>query len=334
MSFIIPEKQNSNSLPDDVFRYNQNKFYEFVERWYGNDVAELFSFQAIRNGSHLLHTTVDDILSVLQYESEDIDKLKSLCCFQLSNNRFQVRLGVKLAISNFIELLNVKQEQEKKKKRSSGQHSSVNIDTPISINQTQSQNETIVSSVPSLTSSSNDTNPVGSRLTPTQNKMNEIDHILDIKHRISKWWSGIDNDNLSLEEGTHYSLEINKSINNSYACVLSCQCGIRFKLPFIEAGFFKLSSFYRHLKEKQCVKLLDIANATDSNSANTENQLNSSSKSSSTESKKNETSTCITTKRPRSSSRSVPSKSRELNVKKSRLSSLNNSNVNSSGLEN
>ncbi|CAF3129495.1 unnamed protein product [Rotaria socialis] len=114
MSLIIPEKQNSNSLPDDVFSYNQNKFYEFVEHWYGNDLAQLFSFQAIRNGSHLLHTTVDDILSVLQYESEDIDKLKSFCCFQLPNNRFEVRLGVKLAINNFIELLNIKQEQEKR----------------------------------------------------------------------------------------------------------------------------------------------------------------------------------------------------------------------------
>ncbi|CAF1933269.1 unnamed protein product [Rotaria magnacalcarata] len=131
--------------------------------------------------------------------------------------------------------------------------------------------------------------------------MNEIDHILDIKNRISKWWSGIDNDNLSLEDGTHYS--------------------------FPEAGFFKLSSFYRHLKEQQCVKLLNIANATDNNSTNTENQLNSSSKSSSTESKKNDTSAHITMKRARSTSRLVSSKSREMNVKKNRLSSLNNSNA-------
>ncbi|CAF4668470.1 unnamed protein product [Rotaria socialis] len=109
--------------------------------------------------------------------------------------------------------------------------------------------------------------------------MNDTDHILDIKHRISKWWSGMDNDNLSLEE------------------------------------------------EQKCVKLLDIANATDNNSTNTENQLNSSSKSSSTESKKNDASAHITMKRPRSVSRLVSSKSREMNVKKNRLSSLNNSNA-------
>ncbi|CAF4887090.1 unnamed protein product [Rotaria socialis] len=90
--------------------------------------------------------------------------------------------------------------------------------------------------------------------------MNETDHILDIKHRISKWWSRMDNDNLSLEE------------------------------------------------EQQCVKLLDIANATDNNSTNTENQLNSSSKSSSTEPKKHDASAHITMKRPRSKSRLVSSK--------------------------
>ncbi|CAF1542339.1 unnamed protein product [Rotaria magnacalcarata] len=88
-------------------------------------------------------------------------------------------------------------KNKKKKKRPSGQRSSFNIDTSISINETQSQNETAILSVPSLTSSSSDANPVGARLIPTQNKMNEIDHILDIKNRISKWWSGIDNDNLS-----------------------------------------------------------------------------------------------------------------------------------------
>ncbi|CAM4849467.1 unnamed protein product, partial [Rotaria magnacalcarata] len=171
----------------------------------------------------------------------------------------------------------------KKKKRPSGQRSSFNIDTSISINQTQSQNETAILSVPSLTSSSSDANPVGARLIPTQNKMNEIDHILDIKNRISKWWSGIDNDNLSLEDGTHYSFP----------------------------GRPKRTT----------------ANATDNNSTNTENQLNSSSKSSSTESKKNDTSAHITMKRARSTSRLVSSKSREMNVKKNRLSSLNNSNA-------
>lgn len=140
-----PEKQNSNILPNDFFRYNEKQFYEFLEHSYGNDIAQLFSFQAIRNGLHLLNTTVDEILSVLQYESEDINKLKNLCCFKLSNNRFEVRLGVKLAISNLIELVNNKRQQEKKSNRSTGQRLSYNINTLTSINQNESQDDTIQS---------------------------------------------------------------------------------------------------------------------------------------------------------------------------------------------
>jgi hypothetical protein len=69
MSVTIPERRNSNDLPDDIFSYNEDIFYEFVKKWYGHDLAELFTFQAIRNGSHLVNSTVEDVLSVLQYES-------------------------------------------------------------------------------------------------------------------------------------------------------------------------------------------------------------------------------------------------------------------------
>ena len=50
-------------------------------------------------------------------------------------------------------------------------------------------------------------------------------------------------------------LAINKSINDIYTCVLTCQCSTRFKLSFMSGGFFELSSFYRHIKEKQCIQL-------------------------------------------------------------------------------
>lgn len=240
MSSSIPDKK-SDVLPDDIFSYNLDKFYDFVEQWYGNDLAQLLSFQAIRNGSHLLNTTVDDILSVLQYESEDVIKLRNLCCFQLADNRFQIRLGVKLAISNLIECLTRKYEQQRKLKRSYGQRSSSDNSVSVSSNETQLRTGAVVQ-------------PSEQHLPPTQNKMTENDHVRDIKQRVSKWWSGINDDNVSFEEGTQYILEINRSINNSYACVLSCRCGIRFKLHFTEAGIFKLSSFFRHIKEQNCAQ--------------------------------------------------------------------------------
>jgi hypothetical protein len=259
ISVTIPERRNSNDLPDDIFSYNEDIFYKFVKKWYGHDLAELFTFQAIRNGSHLVNSTVEDVLSVLQYESNDIDYLKNLCCFRIGNDQFQVKLGIKLAINNLISLLNIKQEQEKKKKRSSIRCSTSDNDAPTSINQTQFGNQTIPSSSTSLTPTNNDVDTTGSTLTAIKNGMNEIGHILDIKDRIDKWCTTSDINNISLDEGSHYSLEINKSINNTYACVLTCQCEIRFKLSFLSTGYFKLSSFYRHLKE-QCIPFLNMVN--------------------------------------------------------------------------
>ncbi|CAF2951220.1 unnamed protein product [Rotaria sp. Silwood2] len=304
--------ENRNKLPDDIFSYNQDKFYEFIKYWYGNDLADLFTFQAIRNASHLMHCTADQVLSILEHDSDDIDQLKNLCGFRLANNQFQIKLGVKLAINSLIELLKIKQEQEKKKKRPLNYRPPSNIDTSTNINQTQSQNQAISPSAIPLSPSSSDTCLTTLTSTSIKNMTNEVDHILDIKNRINNWYIKGDNDNVLLDEGTHYSLEINKSINNTYACVLTCQCNIRFKLPFLAAGYFKLSSFYRHLKEKDCIKLSNMTTTTNDKSINKENQPNSSSKSSNTMLKK----TSITSKRLRSPSRETPSNSSKTNAKK------------------
>ena len=112
---ILKSTENSNSLPDDIFEYNQKEFYEFIKETRGADLAELFSFQAIRHATHLMDTTSDEILSILQEDSKDINNLQKLCCFQLNDNKFRVKLGVKLAISNLIQTLKIKQEQQPQK---------------------------------------------------------------------------------------------------------------------------------------------------------------------------------------------------------------------------
>ena len=239
MSSINPEEICMNDLPDDIFSYNYDRFYDFIKHLYGNDIVELLIFQAIRNGSHLLITTSDDILSVLQQESDDINKLKNLCCFQAGDNKYEIKLGIKLALNNLIQLLKIKQEQQKKRKRSSAQRSLSNSNTLTSITQTPTQCETNATSSTSLTPSISDASLTRPRFTPLHNKINEIDHILDIEERINKWWSTTNDDNLFLVEGTHDILAMNKSINDRYTCVLRCQCSTRFKLSLMSGGFFK-----------------------------------------------------------------------------------------------
>jgi hypothetical protein len=67
MTSIVPEVTvNANDLPEDIFSYNHDQFYEFIKHKYGPDLAALFSFQAIRSLTHLLSTSCDDILMILQ----------------------------------------------------------------------------------------------------------------------------------------------------------------------------------------------------------------------------------------------------------------------------
>ncbi|CAF0817245.1 unnamed protein product [Adineta steineri] len=106
---------NQNGLSDDIFHYNNDQFYNYILQSYGDDLAELFRFQAIRNGSHILQASCDAILLILQQEFDEIDKLRQLCCFKINKDKYEIKLGVKLAINSLIGLLKVKQEEQQKK---------------------------------------------------------------------------------------------------------------------------------------------------------------------------------------------------------------------------
>ncbi|CAF1024225.1 unnamed protein product [Rotaria sp. Silwood1] len=121
---ILKSTKYSNSLPDDIFNYNQNEFYEFIKETRGADVAELFSFQAIRHATHLIDTTCDEILSILEEDSKDINNLKKLCCFQLNQTRTTTTTT-------------------KEKKRSAQQRTSSSVKVKSLVNDTLSEDEIV-----------------------------------------------------------------------------------------------------------------------------------------------------------------------------------------------
>ena len=99
-----------------------------------------------------------------------------------------------------------------------------------------------------------DTSSTQPEVKEIESVLDEIARLTDIKQRLNQWWISINsNDNVFLEECVHYFLQVNKSVNDRYACTLSCLCHTRFKLSFIPTGFFKLSSFFRHIKEKNAL---------------------------------------------------------------------------------
>ena len=99
MSSTVPKSKQINGLTDDFFDYNADQFYWFVKQSYADGLTELFGFQSIRNGLHIINTSPDDILSSLQLQSKAIDKLRNLCSLDcreghMKKNRLSVCLSV------------------------------------------------------------------------------------------------------------------------------------------------------------------------------------------------------------------------------------------------
>jgi hypothetical protein len=294
MSSVTSSSSNQNgSLPHDIFTYTHKRFYDFIRQAYGDDLAELFTFQSIRSGTHLLQTSKDDILSVFQQQSTELDALKKLCCFPIDGKKHEVKLGVKLAIDNLMRKLTCKQEEEKKSKRRTSKRQLLSSDngqkaapidqiqtqatsttsTDLSLGSTSSSTPIIVSSASMITHnqtfsspSSSDSNSEAKQTqfqSPVKSKqLTEVDHRIDLQQRITKWWNKENSDsNLSLTENTDYFLKLTKLAGQKYTVVLSCKCGTRFNLPLLVTGLFKLSSFYRHVKDAQCLKKRKMVNS-------------------------------------------------------------------------
>ncbi|CAM4956549.1 unnamed protein product [Rotaria socialis] len=120
---------------------------------------------SIRNAGVLLDTSCEDILLVLQQESDGIDALKKMSCFEVAGNKYQVKLGVKLTINNLIQSLNV---------------------APLNQAQTQDTVTPLESTLYSPLTTN--TSPIQSTSTPMQRKLNELGHTADIEERMDRWW--------------------------------------------------------------------------------------------------------------------------------------------------
>ena len=124
---------------------------------------------------------------ILQEESDYIKKLKELCCFKLSGNKYQIKLGVKLAVNNFIQSLKAKEEQQKRKKRSSKQYLSSDLGMILSTNERLPQKEEFLSQSSSSMQPAGDTVSRQPKEKKQQQILDELGHIAGIEQRLQKW---------------------------------------------------------------------------------------------------------------------------------------------------
>ncbi|CAF0996972.1 unnamed protein product [Didymodactylos carnosus] len=87
-----------DEIPDDVIKYANDRFYNFVEEVSGENIKIIFKVQEIRAVSTLLTTTTEDIIKdLLKYEDEEIEFIKQKC-FYKDNDQYKLKLGIEREI--------------------------------------------------------------------------------------------------------------------------------------------------------------------------------------------------------------------------------------------
>ena len=102
-------------LPQDVLRYSNKRFYDFIESFCGKDEADLLFIQAIRSVDSLLST--EDLYSIFSLDSEDLDTIQKRCGFRNRNDTCTVRPGIRNSLNYITTLLKEKQKEAAKMKK-------------------------------------------------------------------------------------------------------------------------------------------------------------------------------------------------------------------------
>jgi hypothetical protein len=97
---------NTSVLPPDILSLQNYDFFRVVEKLAGDIVAELLRIQAIRNVRTFM--LVPDVLDVFKINAYELQQIKSRACFQLENNDYIVKIGIKISLEYLRELFEMK----------------------------------------------------------------------------------------------------------------------------------------------------------------------------------------------------------------------------------
>ncbi|CAF3330752.1 unnamed protein product [Rotaria socialis] len=100
---------NTNRVPDDIFSYQDEQFYDFIKKLIGQKQANLLEFQEISNADIYLHCC--NVLNILKLDSTALIPFKESLCLKLDDNSYTVLPGIKSSFSYLTELLTEKKDE-------------------------------------------------------------------------------------------------------------------------------------------------------------------------------------------------------------------------------
>ncbi|CAF4664985.1 unnamed protein product [Rotaria sp. Silwood2] len=105
-------------LPDDVFTYCGDKFFQLVHTLVGNDIVDILKIQSINSTQSFINTK--DVLAIFQLHCPDLLQIKERLCFKLSNGNFIIKIGIKSSLKYLTAIFKLKQNQNEPQARTHG----------------------------------------------------------------------------------------------------------------------------------------------------------------------------------------------------------------------
>jgi hypothetical protein len=101
---------NIKHLPHDLFSYQDERFYDLVDKFIGKKQAELLKFEEISSAD--IYLNCPNVLGVFKLDSAAVLPLKESLCLKLDDDSFVIFPGIKSSSSYLTELLTKKKDDQ------------------------------------------------------------------------------------------------------------------------------------------------------------------------------------------------------------------------------
>ena len=217
---------NIKHLPDDLFSYQDERFYDFVDKFIGKKQAELLKFEEISSAD--IYLNCPNVLGVLKLDSAALLPLKESLCLKLDDDSFVLLPGLKSSYSYLTELLKQKKDDLARMVRQGKNFSPPTLSTitTININQTTWISNSSAQTASTISSQS------GVEQSDSVKVINR--HKKHIVFSVTEWIQRnrekLGDSDLTITEGRDYHVTV--TVDPALA-IIRCRCGIKSTLHLV-----------------------------------------------------------------------------------------------------